>query len=179
MSSDLRLTLTLTLTLTLLLLSSACGGKRRPAAHPRTSTVPLPTVRVGDCAAPERDGVHSDTPRMRRADRDLDGDGTPEAVVADETMCTADGNCYWNIFIRTDAGECERYAGALAGAALEPLPAVAGMAWPPVRAYWNLGGGKRVLVQEYQFRRGGYVLYDTLVCRREADDRLQCTEDTR
>jgi hypothetical protein len=143
--------------------------------------VPIPTVRVGDCAAPERDGVHGDSPRMRRADRDLDGDGTPEAVVADETMCTADGNCYWNVFVRGDDGGCERYAGALAGAVLEPLAAVAtnAGAWPPVRAYWNLGGGKRVLVQEYQFRRGGYVLSDTLVCRREPDDRLQCTEDTR
>jgi hypothetical protein len=158
---------------------SACGSKNRASSHPRSATVPIPTVRVGDCAAPERDGVHGDAPRMRRADRDLDGDGTPEAVVADETMCTADGNCYWNVFVRSEASECERYAGALAGAALEPLAATPGTAWPPVRAYWNLGGGKRVLVQEYQFRRGGYVLNDTLVCRREPDDRLQCTEDTR
>jgi hypothetical protein len=158
---------------------SACGSKNRASSHPRSATVPIPTVRVGDCAAPERDGVHGDAPRMRRADRDLDGDGTPEAVVADETMCTADGNCYWNVFVRSEASECERYAGALAGAALEPLAATPGTPWPPVRAYWNLGGGKRVLVQEYQFRRGGYVLNDTLVCRREPDDRLQCTEDTR
>ena len=81
--------------------------------------------------------------------------------------------------MRSEASGCERYAGSLAGAALEPLTADAGMPWPPVRAYWNLGGGKRVLVQEYQFRRGGYVLADALLCRREADDRLQCTEDTR
>lgn len=154
--------------------AAACGPKAHPA--PRTATMPVPTVRVGDCAAPEQDGVRGETPRFKRADRDLDGDGKPEAVVADESICTADGNCYWNVFIRSD-GACERYAGALAGAVLEPQPA--GSGWPPVRAYWNLGGGKRVLVQEYQFRRGGYILSETLICRRQDDDRLQCTEDTR
>ncbi|MCL4225144.1 MAG: hypothetical protein KJZ91_11835 [Myxococcales bacterium] len=160
------------------LVAAACTRTRAPAS-PRAATVPVPTVRVGDCANPESDGVHGAAPRFRRADRDLDGDGTPEAVVADETMCTADGNCYWNVFVRTEAAGCDRYAGALAGAVLEPLPGAAAGAWPALRAYWNLGGGKRVLVQEYQFRRGGYVLTDTLVCRREADDRLLCSEDTR
>ena len=167
------------LLLAFVVVAAACGGKNRGPEKPHSATVPIPTVRVGDCAAPDRDGVHGDAPKMKRADRDLDGDGNPEAVVADETMCTSDGNCYWNVFIRSEASGCERYAGALAGAALEPLAADAGMPWPPVRAYWNLGGGKRVLVQEYQFRRGGYVLADALLCRREADDRLQCTEDTR
>jgi hypothetical protein len=69
--------------LALALLAVACGSKSRTSTHPRSATVPVPTVRVGDCATPDQDGVHSDTPRMRRADRDLDGDGTPEAVVAD------------------------------------------------------------------------------------------------
>ncbi len=160
----------------LVLMAAACGPKPRPA--PRSATMPVPTVRVGDCAAPERDGVRSDSPRIKRADRDLDGDGDPEIVVADESLCTADGNCYWNVFVHEDAS-CERYAGTLAGAVLEPQPPAGGSGWPPVRAYWNLGGGKRVLVQEYQFRRGGYVLSETLVCRRQEDDRLLCTEDTR
>lgn len=169
MSSDGRLLWTLALGSLVL---AACGPRAKPAA--RAQTMPVPTVRVGDCAAPERDGVRGDAPRLKRADRDLDGDGNPEAVVADENLCTADGNCYWNVFVRTEGG-CERYAGALAGAVLEPQPADSG--WQPVRAYWNQGGGKRVLVQEYQFRRGGYVLAETLVCRRQEDDRLQCTED--
>lgn len=158
----------------LLVLLAACGPKA--GAAPRSAQVPVPTVRVGDCAAPERDGVRGDSPRLKRADRDLDGDGTPEAVVADESLCTPDGNCYWNVFVRAEGG-CERYAGALAGAVLEPQ--AGGPGWPPVRAYWNLGGGKRVLVQEYQFRRGGYVLSETLVCRRQDDDRMLCSEDTR
>lgn len=157
----------------LLLLLAACGPR---STTPRSAQVPVPTVRVGDCAAPERDGVRGDSPRLKRADRDLDGDGTPEAVVADESLCTGDGNCYWNVFVRAEGG-CERYAGALAGAVLEPQ--AGGSGWPPVRAYWNLGGGKRVLVQEYQFRRGGYVLSETLLCRRQDDDRMQCSEDTR
>lgn len=160
----------------LCLLVTACTSRARPPEAPRAGTVPVPTVRVGDCAAPDRDGVRSDAPRWKRADRDLDGDGQAEAVVADERLCTSDGNCYWNVFTRA-GGECERFAGALAGAVLEPQ--VGGVGWPPVRAYWSLSGGKRVLVQEYQFRRGGYVLTETLVCRREADDRLQCTEDMR
>jgi hypothetical protein len=159
--------------LPLLVLAAACGPNPAPGA--RATTTPVPTVRVGDCAAPERDGVRGEAPRFKRADRDLDGDGNPEAVVADENLCTADGNCYWNVFVRAEGG-CERYAGALAGAVLEPQAVASG--WQPVRVYWNLGGGKRVLLQEYQFRRGGYVLAETLVCRRQDDDRLQCTEDT-
>ena len=77
-----------------------------------------------------------------------------------------------------DDGGCARFAGALAGAYLEPHAPGPGGVPAPVRAYWNLGG-PRLLVQDYEFRRGGYVLVDTLVCRREDDDRLRCTEDDR
>jgi len=48
----------------------------------------------------------------------------------------------------------------------------------PVRAYWSLGG-PRLLVSDYEFRRGGYVLIGTMLCRRADDLRLQCTEDQR
>lgn len=163
------------------LLAAGCAGRRTTAEPPRVVSVPSPTVRVGECGAPEKDGVMSERPRPRRADRDLDGDGQAETVVADEAMCTADGNCYWNVFVRGLDGDggCERYAGALAGQALEPRGGATPGTLASVRAYWNLTGGGRMLVHEYQFRRGGYVLIDTLLCRRADDDRLQCTEDLR
>ncbi len=162
-----------------IVLLAACGSRSAAPATPRVVSVPSPTVRVGECGAPERDGVMSETPRPRRGDRDLDGDGRDETLVADEQMCTAEGNCYWNVFLPGDPGACARYAGALAGQALEPQPGATVGALAPVRAYWSLTGGGRMLMHEYQFRRGGYVLTDTLVCRRAEGDRLLCTEDMR
>ena len=162
-----------------IVLAAGCPASRsRPSAGPRVTSVPPPTVRAGDCGLPEQDGVVSAAPRLVHADRDLDGDGQPEAVVADQAMCTADGNCYWNVFLAPTDGGCSRFAGALAGAYLEPRAHGPGGVPVPVRTYWTLGG-PRLLVQEYEFRRGGYVLVDTLVCRREPDDRLRCSEDRR
>ena len=159
---------------------AACSSRTAPPKTPRVVSVPATTVRVGECATPDQDGVIGAQPRLRHADRDLDGDGRPEAVVTDDGMCTPEGNCYWNVFVRgAEEGACERYAGALAGSALEPRGDGTPGALATVRAYWNLTGGGRMLVHEYQFRRGGYVLTDTLVCRRADDDRLLCTEDMR
>ncbi len=162
------------------LVVAGCPNKARTTTptEPRVTVLPAPTIKVGDCGVPEHDGVVSATPTLVRADRDLDGDGRPEPVVADQTMCTALHNCYWNVFLPAADGGCARFAGALAGAYLEPRTPGAGGVPAPVRAYWNLGG-PRLLMQEYEFRRGGYVLTDTLVCRREDDDRLRCTEDLR
>ena len=42
----------------------------------------------------------SAAPQVDHADRDLDGDGQAEIIVVDRAMCTADGNCYWNVFRR-------------------------------------------------------------------------------
>jgi hypothetical protein len=163
----------------LLLVLSGCPASRsRAPAEPRVTSVPPPTVRAGDCGVPEQDGVVSAAPRLVRADRDLDGDGLTEAVVADQAMCTPEGNCYWNVFLTATDGGCARFAGALAGAYLEPRAQGPGGVPVPVRTYWTLGGS-RLLMQEYEFRRGGYVLVDTLVCRRESDDRLRCSEDLR
>jgi hypothetical protein len=154
------------------------GSRARPPATPQVTAVPAPTVKVGDCGVPERDGVMSAAPRLVHADRDLDGDGRAEPVVADRAMCTAEGNCYWNVFLLPADGGCARFAGALAGAYLEPRAPGPGGVPAAVRAYWSLGA-PRLLVQEYEFRRGGYTIIDTLVCRREDDDRLRCTEDLR
>ena len=156
---------------------AGCPARARTApAPPRVDRLPTPSVHVGECAAPERDGVVSDHPDRQRADRDLDGDGRAETVVADRALCV-DGNCYWNVFVRDSADTCERFAGALAGAALEPTPPGAAR-WPDIRGYWSLGGA-RVLIHTYQFRRGGYLLTDALLCRREHDDRLLCAESDR
>lgn len=159
--------------LALIAIAACTGRAHRAPEPPRVDRLPTPSVHVGECAAPERDGVVSEHPDRQRADRDLDGDGRPETVVADRALCHA-GNCYWNVFVRETADGCERFAGAIAGAALEPAPPGT-TRWPELRGYWSLGG-PRVLIHTYQFRRGGYLLTEALLCRRQDDDRLLCAE---
>jgi hypothetical protein len=152
----------------------ACQREPR-ATTPRA--VPTPSVQVGACGDPGRDGVMGPAPRLDRADRDLDGDGTPEDIVVDRAMCTPDGNCYWNVFLAPPKGseDCSRYLGTFAAAALEPLAAKGDDNMSDVRGYWNLHGG-RLLLQSYRFMRGGYQLVDALLCKRAADDKLDCTD---
>jgi hypothetical protein len=176
MSSDVTLRAPVAVVLLVVPLA-ACGGKARPPA--RLSERPPPTVMVGACGEPERDGVVGSSPRPERADRDLDGDGSPELVVADRAICTAEGNCWWNVFRRDDGGGCSRYAGTLAAASLEPLAARGDDGFADVRGTWNLSSNGRFLVQDYRYVRGGYQVVDALLCRRESDDRLLCTEDER
>lgn len=160
-----------------LVMFCACGSRQKHDAH--SAKVPVPTVAVGDCGRPGTDGVMSAAPDPVHADRDLDGDGTPEVVVADRTMCTPEGNCYWNVFVEPReeaANRCQRFAGTLAAAALEPDPA-GGHGddnFEDLRGYWRLTSGGRLLLQQYKFRRGGYQVVDAILCRREGDDRLQC-----
>ncbi len=169
MSSKLVLVLVLVLDLI------GCGGSTK-----RTSTrvIPTPSVQVGQCGEPGRDGVMGGSPKVDRADRDLDGDSIVENIVVDRGMCTSDGNCYWNVFRspREGSSECSRYVGTFAGAALEPLADKGEDNMRDVRGYWNLQGG-RLLLQSYRFVRGGYQLTDALLCKRAADDRLECAED--
>jgi hypothetical protein len=153
------------------------------ACHPDTGattprSVPTPSVQVGACATPGRDGVMSARPRADRADRDLNGDGTPEAIVVDRALCSGEGNCYWNVFIQPAAGgsDCARYAGTFEGGALEPLATRGDDNMADVRGYWNLHGG-RMLLQSYRFTRGGYRIVDALLCRRAQDDKLECADD--
>ena len=141
-------------------------------------TVPTPSIQVGACGIPTRDGVVSAHPRLDHADRDLDGDGLPETIVVDRAMCTADHNCYWNVFLPpapATSGDCSRYAGTFEAAALEPLATTGDDHMTDVRGYWNLHGD-RLLLQSYRFTRGGYLLVDALQCRRETDDRLVCSD---
>lgn len=163
--------------ITLLVLVAACGGKKA-ATTPRA--MPSPSVQVGACGVPGRDGVMGASPKIDRADRDLDGDGVSESIVVDRTLCTAEGNCYWNVFLAPPqgSGECARYAGTFAGAALEPLASRGDDNMTDVRGYWNLHGG-RLLLQSYRFARGGYEITEALLCKRDRDDKLECMDETR
>jgi hypothetical protein len=157
-----------------LLLVLGCGG-RSNVSKPRV--IPTPSVQVGQCGEPGRDGVMGESPKVDRADRDLDGDSVVENIVVDRGMCTPSGNCYWNVFrAPRESSECSRYVGTFEGAALEPLADKGEDNMRDVRGYWNLQGG-RLLLQSYRFIRGGYQLTDALLCKRAADDRLECAEE--
>jgi len=161
-----------------LVLGGGCT-KQKPAATPKM--MPMPSVQVGACGIPGQDGVMGKTPRLERADRDLDADGKSEAIVVDRGMCTPEGNCYWNVFVAPRPGpdgatSCSRYVGTFAAASLEPLATRGEDNMVDVRGYWNLHGN-RMLLQAYRFVRGGYQLDDALLCRRAADDRLECADD--
>lgn len=160
-----------------ILVGCLVGGctKHVPPRNPRV--LPTPSVQVGSCGEPGRDGVMSASPRLDRADRDLDGDGRAEPIVVDRALCSEDGNCYWNVFVVPGTpGACSRYVGTFAAAALEVLPTRGEDRMIDVRGYWNLHGG-RMLLQAYRFARGGYQLDDALLCRRATDDKLDCADD--
>jgi hypothetical protein len=149
------------------------------ASRSSTLAIPTPSVQVGACGEPGRDGVISNSPKLEHADRDLDGDGTPEAIVVDRNMCTGDGNCFWNVFTAPHAtGECARYVGTFAASALESQTSKGDDNMRDVRGYWNLHGG-RMLLQSYRFTRGGYQIVDVLLCKRASDDRLDCSDSDR
>ena len=153
---------------------SACRTERR-VTTPRE--MPAPSIRVGACGDPTRDGVMSERPKVDRADRDLDRDGTAELIVVDRALCTAEGNCFWNVFLPATGGECARYAGTFAAAALEPLASLGENNMLDVRGYWNLHGG-RLSLESYRFVRGGYQRVEALICRRSVgDDKLECMDD--
>src|SRR5437899_639122 len=90
-----------------------------PRAIGSTQTIAPSSVELGTCADPARDGVVSEHPKIERADRDLDGDGVAEIVTVDRARCTAEHNCYWNVFVKSDS--CARYVGTFAATALETL----------------------------------------------------------
>jgi hypothetical protein len=157
-------------------LSSLAACHRAPRPTPPRQ-IPTSAAQVGACATPGRDGVMSKAPRLERADRDLNGDGTTEAISVDRAACTAEGNCYWNVFVipHNGAADCTRYAGTFEGSALETMAQKGDDNMSDVRGYWNLHGG-RLLLQSYRFLRGGYRIVDALLCKRAADDKLDCAD---
>lgn len=161
--------------------TGACLGKKRALGPPiGTMGPPVPVStgpNVGSCADPTSEGVFSDSPIIERADRDLDGDRVDELVVMDRTLCTSENNCHWNIY-RPESG-CHRYVGTVSASAIQRLSTRGEQGFFGLRGIWQLTGGGRVLLQEYEFRRGGYRLREALLCRFDADDRLLCEGDGR
>lgn len=152
---------------------AGCGG-RASAPRAQRPEAPRANVKVGDCGDPGRNGVVSARPRMRHADRDLDGDGVVEAVVADRNLCGPDGNCQWNIFIKDRTTGCHRYAGTVAGRRLQYSSERGEHGFVDIRAWWDFGQGGRVLYQRYRYRRGAYHIVETLVCKRGDNMRVIC-----
>jgi hypothetical protein len=160
--------------LALIIVAASVGGCiGRKVVRPDPSTVQL-----GACADPSRDGVLSRRPQLSRADKDLDGDRTNETVVADRNLCTREGNCYWNVFSSGRNG-CERYVGTIEAAVIDRLAPRGEDGYRDLRGWWRLTDDRRVLLQEYRFRQGGYRLVDALLCRELEDDRLLCASDER
>ncbi|MEZ4400482.1 MAG: hypothetical protein R3B06_10715 [Kofleriaceae bacterium] len=157
--------------LTLAVTAALIGCGRRPAPRgPDVTRLPTPQIKLGECAPPEQVGAAA---ARRHADLDLDGDGTVETIVADGAQCQGD-NCYWHVFIADPGSGCTRFAGTVAGTALQLEPVAEGR-WPGLRTYWQLGGD-RTLLHTYRFLRGGYQLTDALVCRAAGADRVECAE---
>src|SRR5262249_21308353 len=79
---------------TAVVVAVTCAACHREPRTTTPRTMPTPTVQVGACGEPGRDGVMGASPRVDRADRDLNGDGVAESIVVDRALCTAEGNCY-------------------------------------------------------------------------------------
>jgi hypothetical protein len=154
----------------LALATAACGT--RSVARP----VAAPAAQLGVCGEPGQAGVLSARPDLRRADRDLDGDGAEELVAADRGLCR-EGNCYWNIFSSAAIGGCRRYLGTVAGAVIDRLGGRGEDGFHDLRGWWRLADGERQLLQEYRFRHGAYRINEAMVCRQKGDDRLTCARE--
>ncbi len=156
-----------------LVLIGACGSR----ASNQRPTQPIPVadgIHLGDCADPSVDGVLGDDAEFIRSDRDLNGDGVDEVVVADRDLCTAEGNCHWNLFRVHDG--CHRYLGTISAARMRRMSGRSDDGFHDLRTWWHLTSGERALLQEYRFRRGGYHITDVLLCRPQGDDRIICDE---
>ena len=151
----------------------ATGCTRR---LPDTTVPPPSTVGVGECADPERDGVVSESPSLVRADRDLNGSGEDEIVVADRALCNRAGNCHWNVFAGAQAG-CLRYVGTIGAAAIERLDSRGEDGFYDLRGWWQLAAEGRMLMQEYSFRHGGYRVVEAMPCATEVGGRVLCGDD--
>jgi hypothetical protein len=148
-----------------------CGG-RGPVRPKYPQALPVrANVEVGECADPAKQGVIGRTPRLVRADRDLDGDRVAEIVVADRELCTVEGNCHWNLYRRQR--QCYRYLGTVSAASLQRV-APRSEGFVGLRGWWKLTARNRMLLQEYRFLRGGYRLVEALPCRQASDDRIVC-----
>lgn len=141
--------------------------------------MPLSNAPIGQCADPGQGGVIGRHPRLVRGDRDLNGDREAEVVVADRSLCTDDGNCYWNVYDRDRTAGCERLVGTIEGAFIDRLESRGEEGFHDLRAWWRLTDESRYLLQLYRFQRGGYRMVEVQVCRQADGDLLQCSTDGR
>ena len=128
-------------------------------------------MQVGACARPDRDGVLSAHAPDSSAPTAISmATASHEAIVVDRSLCTADGNCYWNVFVAPPAGasECARYAGTFEAR----CAGAAGHRWAtttwPTSAATGTYTAARFLLQSYRFLRGGYRIVEALLCKRAA-----------
>ncbi|HET6612433.1 MAG TPA: hypothetical protein VFG83_10600 [Kofleriaceae bacterium] len=151
----------------------ATAGCSKSVRRPRA---PVANRALGTCAESTLHGVVSADPDIDRADRDLDGDGEPEVVARDRNLCSSEGNCHWNVFVRDAASHCTRYVGTISGAAIERLDSRGQQGFYDLRTWWRLATGNRVLMQEYHFRLGGYRMVGALLCNTApaSDGELLC-----
>jgi hypothetical protein len=122
--------------------------------------------------------VVSANPRLRAADRDLNGDGKKEIVVADSKLCTDSGNCRWNVFARVEGSRCPRYLGTIEAGHLE-IGEPGSEGFHTVLGWWRFGSGGRYLLQHYEYQRGAYRVVEAMLCREQEDDRLLCATEER
>lgn len=153
--------------------AAACTRGLPDTAEP--APPPAEAVPAG-CADPERDGVVSDDPDLERADRDLNGDGRDEIVVADRALCTPEDNCHWNLFA-AQRRECPRFLGTVSGVAIEEAGEVGEDGFPHLRGWWQLADEGRMLMQAYIFRDGRYRIEEAVPCAAGADGRIICGEE--
>ncbi len=126
---------------------------------------------VGECIEEiSAAGAVSESPTLRHADRDLNGDGRQELVVSDKNMCRGN-NCQWNIF--SYDGACHRYVGTISGAAIETGPR-GERGFFELRSWWRFSDSRRALLHIYQFGGLGYQLAETLICHQKSGDGIRC-----
>lgn len=158
--------------------SAACksGGSAVVVRAPQTagSATDLPMgvvyLDLADACTPQFVAYGaSSAPVWVRSERDFDGDGRADVVIADQTQCDERGNCRWQLFQHQTAA-CPVYVGELAGATL----AIVESDEKPMRlqGIWYLADN-RVLRHEYRMVDGRYELSSATVCRLDADV-VQC-----
>ena len=142
----------------------------------RHAGFPTLTGTTGNCSSVESTGVVGKYKQLERYDYDLDRDGKREIVIVDRSLCTKEGNCYWNLFSTTLKEHCNSYLGTVAGASLELLSTKGEKNFLDIRAQWILSDDSRLMVEEYKFIDTGYRMTGTLLCHLVSSNTVSCTE---
>lgn len=146
--------------------------------HTNLNLETMPTVQrsKGHCADTGYDGVWSESGerRVKRADRDLNSDGSKELVIADQRLCSK-GHCYWNVFVGPK--ECQRYIGTIAAKTIR-LGKVRGPGqFREVVGHWPTRSPGRFFKHRYLFEYEGYELEEALLCKYVDDGVVECAQE--